>query len=228
MLLIALGFILVGVLWQNGVLPIDTYLFKKQAALTETKSALPEKKILQPVEADKPAPDSVKTVPSHPPQAPKTGSDLSPAPTMMYPYTLHMGSFKNLKRAEKSIKLLKGKGLSPYWMRVHLGKRGKWFRVFVGHFKTADEANKLQERHGITADRILKTAYAVQIGEYSSKEELDHDTLAFKETDYLPYVIEEPKKRYRLLIGAYQTQWGAANLARKLKETGMDCEVVLR
>lgn len=228
LLLISLIFILLGVLWQNGFLPIDRYLFGKQAASKHRESALSEKKLAQPVEANRPVPDSVKAVPLPPYQASKTGSELSPSPTMRYPFTLHMGSFKSLKRAEKSFALLQEKGLYPYWMPVDLGKKGKWFRVFVGHFMTSDEADKFQQTHGITADRILKTAYAVEIGEYSSKEELDHDVLTLKKIDYSPYVIEEPQKGYRLLIGAYQTQWAAAKLARKLKETGLDCEVVLR
>ncbi len=227
-LLITLVFILLGVLWQNGVLPIDRYLFGKQAAFTQRESALSEKRPAQPVEENKQDPDSVRARASPPYRASNAASELSPATTVRHPYTLHMGSFKSLNRAEKSFALLKEKGLHPYWMPVDLGKKGKWFRVFVGYFTTPDEADKFQKARGITADRILKTAYAVKIGEYSSKEELDHGIRTLKKSDYSPYVIEDPQKGFRLLIGAYQTPWAAANLARKLKETGLDCEVVLR
>jgi len=200
----------------------------KQTDLEADISALPEETPVKSTEKPKTTPVAVKPVPSSPHTALKSSPDLSPAETVSYPYSLHMGSFKNLELTEKSVDELKEKGLSPYWTRVDLGKKGEWFRVFVGSFKNADKATSFQEKHGITADRILKTAYAVRIGMYTSKEELDQKISILKKTGHCPYYIEQPQNRYQLLTGAYQTRKAAEELAARLKESGLDCEMILR
>jgi len=200
----------------------------KKTDLEADKGTLPEETPAKSTEKPKTTPVALKPLPSSPHKALKSSPDLPPAATVSYPYSLHMGSFKNLELTEKSIDALKEKGLSPYWTRVDLGKKGKWFRVFVGSFKTADKAKSFQEKHGITADRILKTAYAVRIGMYTSKEELDQKISVLKKTGHFPYYIEQPQNRYQLLIGAYQTRKAAEALTARLKESGLDCEMILR
>lgn len=147
--------------------------------------------------------------------------------TEHYPYSLHMGSVKTKRQADRSIAELKKKGLSPYWIFVSLPDKGKWYRVFVGYFRTKAEADAFQKAHGIRADRILKTAYAVRIGSFTSKEELDQKISSLKAADYCPYIIEK-QGRYDLLVGVYQTRQAAEQLAVRLKAIGFDCEMTLR
>ena len=146
-----------------------------------------------------------------------TAPDLTPPPTVRYPYSLHMGSFKTRKLAEKALALLNRKGLTPYWTVVDLGDRGVWYRVFVGHFKTADAARAFQAQQGITADRILKTRYSVQVGLYSTRDKMDQQNSLLKASGYCPYVIMTPPNQYQLLVGAFQTEEGADHLASGLK-----------
>jgi cell division protein FtsN len=200
----------------------------EETDLETDKSTLPEETPARSTEKPKTIPVTIKPVPSSPHEAIKSSPDLSPAVTVSNPYSLHMGSFKNLELTAKSLEALKEKGLSPYWTRVDLGKKGEWFRVFVGSFTTADKAQAFQEKHGITADRILKTAYAVQIGMYTSKEELDEKISILKKTGHCPYYIEQPQNRYQLLIGAYQTRKAAEEFTARLKKSGLDCEMILR
>ena len=228
--LISVCVLIVGLMWQNGVLPIDKYLFKKQAVLEVSESATPEREPLQPVKTQASASDSPRPAPPSPPPDAvlNTDPDLSRATTIRYPYSLCIGSFRSLREVEDAVTIFKGKGLTPYWTRVDLGKKGIWFRVFAGSFTTPDEAGEFRERHGITADRILKTGYTVRIGEYSSKEGLDHMISTLKSTGCSPYFIGNSQEGYRLLIGAFVTQEAANELAHRVKETGTDCKVVSR
>jgi cell division septation protein DedD len=156
-------------------------------------------------------------------------AEANPVPPAIehYPYSLNMESLKTKRQVDRSIAELKKKGLNPYWIFVSLPDKGQWYRVFVGNFRTEAEADAFQKAHGIRADRILKTAYAVRIGSYSSKEELDQKMTSLKAAGYCPYIIEQ-QGRYDLLVGAYQTRQAAEQRAVRLKALGFDCEMVLR
>lgn len=174
---------------------------------------------------------TVETPPPAPLPSPMGEESLSAAPAGPVenrPYALHVGSFKTMGLAEKSIEEFKEKGFSPYWVKVDLGEKGVWFRVFVGHFKDVEQAKEFQKNHEIKVDRILKPAYAVQIGEYVLAKELNRKVDALKETGLCPYTIIKTQNRYQILVGAYQTQKAAKQLAARLASTGLDCKVVLK
>jgi hypothetical protein len=165
---------------------------------------------------------------------PTAGPDKSPdsnpshVSTMKGPYSLHTASFRNLRRLEKGIALLEDEGFSSYWTHVDLGERGKWFRLLVGCFMTSDKAKEFRQRYGMTEGLISKTPYAVQIAEQSSGEVLSYDNPTLKKMGGAPYFVRSPETESRLLIGAFTTRKAAGESARRLKETGIDCRVVLR
>ena len=211
----ALFFLIVGLLWQSGIINIDKYLLKNKQAVKENKIPLSPDKGIKPIKID----------------TPKAGSLITPSPhttSVNYPYSLHTGSYKALKEVNKAVILLKEKGLSPYWDEVDLGKKGKWFRVFVGHFETLEEGKEFKESLGIPGSRVLKTKYSNEIGYFASKEEMKEKVISLKKAGYSSYSIEYPEKGYRLLIGAFLSKKGADELARSLKEAGIDSRVVLR
>jgi len=98
----------------------------------------------------------------------------------------------------------------------------------VGHFKTWGSANSFQTQHGIKADRILRTAYSVQVGLYASKEKMDQQYSLLRESGYCPYIIKQPQDHYQLLVGAFQTKKAAENLASRLKASGMEGKPISR
>ena len=161
------------------------------------------------------------------PTSQKAATGPVPPATEHYPYSLHMGSVKTKRQVGRFIAELQKKGLSPYWIFVSLPDKGQWYRVFVGNFRTEAEADAFQKAHGIRADRILKTPYAVRIGSFTSKEDLDQKISSLKAAGYCPYIIEQ-QGRYDLLVGAYQTRQAAEQLAVRLKALGFDCEMALR
>ncbi|MDY6973633.1 MAG: SPOR domain-containing protein, partial [Thermodesulfobacteriota bacterium] len=230
LILISLCFLIVGLLWQNGFLPIDGYLLNRQAEPDVSEGVTLESGPLPPDKTQR-ASASISAGPAQSPP-PDSASDTDPDPsrimTIRYPYSLCIGSFKNLREVEDSLLAFEKKGLNPYWTRVDLGDKGIWFRVFTGFFSTREEADKFRNTNKISEYRILKTAYTLQIGEYSSKEGLDHIISALKSTGCSPYFIGNPNEKYRLLIGAFVTQEAANELSHRVKETGTDCRIVSR
>jgi len=158
----------------------------------------------------------------------KTPPNLLPVTAEKYPYSLHMGSYRTVDLAKAYMATLSKKGLSPYWTFVNLGEKGFWYRVFVGHFRSSGMADAFQARHEIEADRILKTGYAVQIGLYTSKAELDQKVAALRKSGQGPYIIERAQGHYQLLVGAFQTRRAADKLAARLNASGVDCQAILR
>jgi hypothetical protein len=203
------------------------------------KKPLSEKKTLQPANVLVSPPVFAKA--RHSPSDQDSSNDLGTSKTVKEsqgalkeptesrrPYSIHTASFKNLKNAKRAMaSLKKNSSLSPYWCQVDLGKKGKWFRLFAGYFMTKEQAEEFIKSHALSASSILKTAYAVQIGEYSSSDGLDQK-ISTLEGSVSPYVIGNQQEGYRLLTGAFATQKAAMELAHNLKEAGTSCEVVLR
>lgn len=228
LLLIALGFMIAGLLWQNGVMPIEAYLFKDKTVSTQAQNGFPEKKTLQRIKIPLLAPVAFKPEPSALQELSDTAIQPSPVVTTRFPYSVRSGSFTNLEKVQKAVVSLKTRGLDPYWCEVDLGEKGKWFRVFVGYFAEWKTANEFKERHELNKGFISETAYAVQIGKYLPEKNLDPRIANLKGTNLSPYFIEDPVEGYRLLTGAFVTRQAAEELAQRIRKTGTDCKVVLR
>jgi hypothetical protein len=111
---------------------------------------------------------------------------------------------------------------------VDLGAKGKWYRVFAGHFETLEGAEMFKESLDIPAAGVLNTPYTNEIGYFTSPDEMEEKTISLRKAGFFPYSIEGPQEGYRLLIGAFVTKEGADEVARLLKETGIESRVVLR
>jgi hypothetical protein len=60
-----------------------------------------------------------------------------------YPYSVYLGSYASLERAEKAIMEYKEDSLSSlYWQEVDLGEKGVWYRIFTGHFDNREEGEE--------------------------------------------------------------------------------------
>ncbi len=145
-----------------------------------------------------------------------------------YPYSLRTGSFRSLEKTEEAVSMLKNMGLSPYWSHVDLGEKGKWYRVFVGHFSTLEDAKEFEKAHDVPADRVLKTVYTVQVGDSALKQELEKIAVELEKMGHSPYFIKTSQTEYRLLVGAFVTKEAAQQLENQLKEAGVNCAAVLR
>jgi capsular exopolysaccharide synthesis family protein len=158
----------------------------------------------------------------------KKSSPKPPPPPVHYPFSVMTGSFKTWKGANEAMASLKEKGLSPYWTLANLEKAGTWYRVCVGHFETSQDAKAFVKRFGLKESAVIKTAYSNSIGDFASKQEIEQKLASLKKAGYSPYVIEEAQKGYKLLVGAHLKREAADEMAGKLKDAGIDSEVVLR
>ena len=173
-----------------------------------------------------------------PAQEPQNMSGKQNVPTSMkvssfpvlafYPYSLYLGSFQSLERAKKVIALYSEKGLSLYWVRVDFEEKGLWFRVFCGHFRSHEEAERFARERGLKEAVVKKTPYANLVGLYAQGPELQGEIKKLSALGFSPYMIQEPDGQLRLLVGAYVTEAGAESQYDNLKSRGINTQVVKR
>jgi polysaccharide biosynthesis transport protein len=183
-------------------------------------------------------PSSSKAVPSEaqgevvtPPEEKKQNSPTPPEPPREFPqrpYSLYVGSVNALDQAKKALSTYRGRDASLYWARVDLGERGIWWRVYAGHFRDAEEAEKFKNDRGLTETAPKQTPYAVLIGVFSDDTEVQSRKNSLEGLGHSCYAIREQDGRSRLLIGAYITEEGAEKEAGELRQKGIECRVVRR
>jgi len=61
-------------------------------------------------------------------------------------YTVQVGSFQSLKRAEGMLKSLKQEGFSPSITPINLSRGETWYRVRIGIFLHREEAEKVAQK----------------------------------------------------------------------------------
>jgi len=250
LIIVAVLFLTVGVLWQNGIIDPVQFLglvetvkkdsIKPTVVKSPSKPAVkkglkvvsirPENtKITTPEK--KPIPDTKAPVFQPDVKAEEKAvikEAVSPYRAGSYPYSLYLGSFRSLERAEKAITKYSPKGLSPFWVKVHFKEKGVWYRIYMGHFKNQEDAQGFGMEHGVKDIEIKKTAYANLIDTYTSSDELDARVQSLKVLGYSPYIIGDQDDRFRLFIGAFLTKAGAEEQYNELKSDDVKSQVVRR
>ncbi len=147
---------------------------------------------------------------------------------LSYPYSVHLGSFRTLKRVQKAESIYRKMGLSPYWIKVDLGNKGVWYRVFTGWFKNKEEADAFIKENQIAGASSKRTRYATLIGTYTSEETLEMKRLALSELGYSPYMIDGINGEYRLYSGAFFQKVSAEKHSANLASKGIQSQAVER
>ena len=145
-----------------------------------------------------------------------------------YPYSIYLGSFKTIDRARKAVSIFQQKGLTPYWVKIDLGPKGEWFRVFAGHFQSRDDAEAFATKRGIGTGNSRHTRYANLIGTYASEDGLKEMRLALQGLGYCPYVIEGNEGRRHLYTGAFYQRGRAEKEHNELRLRGIQSQLVDR
>lgn len=123
---------------QQAPEPVPPQPAQEDAPVTATTQ--PVKPTAQSV-SEQPVDDSGAPVTAAPEAAPAV-KEPPPKQAVMPPpfYTVHAGSYRNRGTAEAEAGRFRAKGHDAFIERVDLGRRGVWFRVKVGRFKTKAEA----------------------------------------------------------------------------------------
>jgi len=204
------------------------------------KVKLPRKpKVKLPKIAKKLAPAAPAAASKTPAAAPATSAAASatppptppaarPKPIEPYPYSIRLASYKNKETALKALARHQNAGLSPYFARVKLGRKGVWWRLFTGYYPDREAAKAAVAEQNLEGSQIIRTPYTNLIGTFSGEAEMDD---LFKRLDakgYSPYAIKDADDHFRLITGAFITKKGAQDQHRDLKADGIDSKIVER
>lgn len=98
-------------------------------------------------------------------------------------YIIHVSSFKNQKKAEAEVSRFLKQALQVFYRNEVVEGKGNWFRVFIGTFKTRQEAKEKGEE-------LLKKG----IISYAAPREVKPDFIPGKKTAEIEKNEEEPVK----------------------------------
>ena len=147
---------------------------------------------------------------------------------LLYPYSIYLGSYSTYDAVKKATSDYKEMGLSPYWIKLDLGEKGIWFRLFAGYFQTREEVDKFIKTKQISGAESKKISYVNLIGIYASEEEVNKQKEILEKLGYCPYVISENKKVFRLYVGAFYDKDMAEQQNADLLLKGIRSKVVER
>ena len=205
--------------WKDGKLvkDLESYGGLKPGQEKIAKSSYTEPKV------------KVETIASH--QMSK-GSAMPTVPDA-YPYTIHVSSYRNKKKANRLAMELRQKGVPAFVCPTQVSGKGDYYRIFIGFYRTLEETRKTASKlrgqkdlHPLEA----KMPYAVQVGKFDSDLERTKLEADLRSNAYLAYSIPDTadNRKANLLIGAYRTEEEAARLAKRLQQEGFKAKVVKR
>jgi cell division septation protein DedD len=133
-----------------------------------------------------------------------------------YPYSILLASYSRLENAKKALVQYEKMGLSSYYVKVDLGTKGIWFRVFTGHFSGKEEAKEFIAKRNLASAILKHTRYAVYLNAYDGQDGVKEKTFMVMNLGYSPYVIRDVEGKARLYIGAFEKEKDAENLQIEL------------
>ena len=145
-----------------------------------------------------------------------------------YPYSVYLGSYKSRERAERAMSEYRVKGLSPYWVKIDLGDKGTWYRVFSGYFQEREQANEFIKENQIAESESRHTRYANLIGLFAFQKEAEEEKLRLSKLGYSPYVIPGGEGESLLYVGAFYQKARAQRQHEELASKGIHSQTVER
>jgi len=145
-----------------------------------------------------------------------------------FPFSVYFGSFQTKEKAEEAIAQYSRKGLSPFWVRVELGDKGTWYRVYSGYFNDVEQAQRYINQNDLTEAGVKNTAYADLIGGYNNGDDLRHMRQKIEALGYSTYTLKDQDNTYFLFVGAFLTEEGAGEQLEELRSDGILSRIVRR
>ncbi len=187
-----------------------------------------------------------KTKPAHPSKTgknvtavktkktvPAAKTKVSSQPAKPLPYTIQVSAFRDLQISNRVAKKLLAKGDQAFTCPVRISGKGKWHRVYIGYYKTYEEAKTAAaglKKRNFRYVSIAKKPYAVQVGLVSSEKEVQKLKSSLQAKGYMAYSLPAGAKqsKTRILIGAYESKEAAANLTNQLQKDGFNAKILPR
>ncbi|MFC1841329.1 SPOR domain-containing protein, partial [Thermodesulfobacteriota bacterium] len=115
-----------------------------------------------------------------------------------------------------------------FGVKLDLGEKGVWYRLFAGYFQTRKEADEFIKTMKMQGAESKLTKHANFIGTYSSKEDIEKYKTRLEEQGYSPYIINDAEDTYQLYIGAFYQKDRAEEQNSDLALDGIESELVER
>jgi len=154
--------------------------------------------------------------------------DVLKAPALSYPYSIHAGSYRSLKSADLSAETYRKTGLQAFWVRIDLGEKGVWYRVFIDCYKDPVMAQEIIKEKQLKDANPIRVKYANFIGAYLSDDDLKKQSRLLSERGYSPYFIRDDNGKNYLYAGAFDTLKEAEKFSVELSSRGIRSLVVER
>jgi len=154
-------------------------------------------------------------------------------PQDFFPYTIQVSSGKNKEASILEAMESRNKGNSGFVSHVYIPEKGDWYRVFMGFYRTVEEAEKAAvelKKQMYPHAFVVKMPFAIQVGISSKDEELKILEADLRSKGYLAYSVLDRlyNNKIRLLVGAFPTEKEAAILTEELQKEGFKPTVVQR
>ncbi|MFC1813367.1 SPOR domain-containing protein [Thermodesulfobacteriota bacterium] len=160
----------------------------------------------------------------------KDAASLSPK---VYPFTIHVASYRDEEKARSFITELKKAGLPAFASLVRIPGKGDWYRISIGVYRTLEEAHlavsKIKMQKALNAI-VAEKPYAIQVGVFDADHSLKAMESNLRSKGYSSYTVPDRYNigKTRLLIGAFDSEKEAAAQLRKLEDDLFAPKVVKR
>ncbi|MEW6670467.1 MAG: SPOR domain-containing protein [Thermodesulfobacteriota bacterium] len=144
------------------------------------------------------------------------------------PFSLQVASLPSFELAQNALQGFQQMNLPAYHVKVSLGDKGTWWRLYIGYYGAREEAMAARETYHLPEAMVQKTPYANLVGVYNSMKEISRARQQLGAMEYSPYVIRKSADSYHLYVGAFVTLKGAKDLQRELKKNGIASEIAKR
>ena len=173
------------------------------------------------------SPDSA-TPPAVSAAPPKNAAKSTTKKPVSFPYSVYLGSYSKTDYLQKAMREYEEKGLFPFWVKVDLGNKGIWHRVFAGCFQTEAEADAFIKEKKIPEGESRLVTYGNLVGTYPSEKALQGRRAALVKLGYSPYVVPGSQGTYRLCVGAFRKKSLSEALKADLATKGIQSQIVAR
>ena len=144
-----------------------------------------------------------------------------------------MSAFRDPQTSNQVATKLLTRGDRAFTCPVEISDKGKWHRVYIGYYRTHEEAKAAAaglKKRNFRYVHVTKTPYSVQVGLVSSEQEAQKLKSRLREKGYLAYTLpaRSEQNQIRILVGAYESENAAEELADQLKKDGFNPKIDLR
>jgi cell division septation protein DedD len=153
--------------------------------------------------------------------------------TGIYPYTIQISAYRNPAQSFRVATSLSAKGDPVYTCPVSIPGKGDWNRVFFGSYRSLDEARESAaelKKRNFSYVQVTRKPYAVQVGLFGSQAAALDILTRLRAKGYTAYTLPDSivPGKIRILVGAYESQDTARQLAEQLAADGFTPRILPR